>query len=102
MLTEGASFRAGSDIKDENQLLAIKDSGDSSLSNLKELGEELSHQENNSDSLSSEEDEELKQIILTEEEKKLKTLLWNSLNRDWIKEQREKKLKAKKEAGKVK
>ena len=41
--------------------------------------------------LSDEDDPEINQMILTEDEKKLKTLLWNNLNKEWIKDQKEKK-----------
>lgn len=34
--------------------------------------------------LSDDDDAEIDQLILTEEERKLKTILWNNLNRDWI------------------
>lgn len=42
-------------------------------------------------------DEEINQLILTPEEKKLKTIIWNNLNREWIKEHKEKKRKQKEE-----
>ena len=43
------------------------------------------------DNLSDVDDAEIDQLILTEEERKLKTILWNNLNKEWILEQQEKK-----------
>ena len=40
---------------------------------------------------------EINQLILTADERKLKTIIWNNLNKDWIKEQHEKKRKKKEE-----
>jgi transcription factor IIIB 90 kDa subunit len=39
------------------------------------------------ESLSDVDDEEINSLILTEEERKLKTILWNNLNKEWIQEQ---------------
>lgn len=64
----------------------------SGLQNLSEEKEEISD---------IDDDEEINQLILTEEERKLKTILWNNLNKDWIKEQQEKK-RLKKEKKKLK
>ena len=36
------------------------------------------------ETLSDVDDAEIDQLILTEEERKLKTILWNNLNKDWI------------------
>ena len=38
------------------------------------------------ETLSDVDDAEIDQLILTEEERKLKTILWNNLNKDWIQE----------------
>ena len=43
------------------------------------------------DELSEPDDEEIAKMILTDEEKALKTRLWNTLNQDWICQEREKK-----------
>ncbi|CDW72004.1 transcription factor iiib 90 kda subunit [Stylonychia lemnae] len=53
------------------------------------------------ETLSDVDDAEIDQLILTEEERKLKTILWNNLNKDWIQEQYEKK-RLKKEKRKLK
>lgn len=53
------------------------------------------------DNLSDVDDAEIDQLILTEEERKLKTILWNNLNKEWILEQQEKK-RQKKEKKKLK
>ena len=49
--------------------------------------EKLSNYDSNSD------DEEINQLILNEDEKKLKTILWNNLNKEWLEEQAAKKKK---------
>lgn len=36
------------------------------------------------ESLSDVDDAEIDLLILTEEERKLKTILWNNLNKEWI------------------
>lgn len=38
------------------------------------------------ETLSDVDDAEIDQLILTEEERKLKTILWNNLNKEWIQE----------------
>ncbi len=42
-------------------------------------------------SLSDVDDDEIDAMILTEEESRLKKIIWDNLNKDWIKEQRKKK-----------
>lgn len=42
-------------------------------------------------SLSDVDDEEIEAMILTEEESRLKKVIWDNLNKDWIKDQRKKK-----------
>ena len=32
----------------------------------------------------SDDDEEIKKLILSEGERKLKTIIWNNLNKDWL------------------
>lgn len=43
-------------------------------------------------SLSDVDDEEIDAMILNEEESRLKKVIWNNLNRDWIKMQKQKKI----------
>lgn len=52
------------------------------------------------DELPEPDDEEIEKMILTEEERALKTRLWNTLNQDWIAQDREKK-KARKAQRKI-
>lgn len=47
--------------------------------------------ENGVYSLSDVDDEEIDKMILTEEESKLKKIIWDSLNKDWIREQKQKR-----------
>ena len=42
-------------------------------------------------SLSDVDDEEIEKMILTEEESRLKKIIWDNLNKDWIKDQKRKK-----------
>ena len=42
-------------------------------------------------SLSDIDDEQIDSMILTEEESRLKKIIWNNLNKDWIREQKKKK-----------
>lgn len=43
-------------------------------------------------SLSDVDDEEIDSMILNEEESRLKKLIWDNLNREWIKAQKQKRL----------
>lgn len=52
------------------------------------------------DELSEPDDDEIQKMILTDEEKALKTRLWNTLNQDWISQEKEKK-KARKAQRKI-
>lgn len=42
-------------------------------------------------SLSDVDDDHIEQMILTEEESRLKKVIWNNLNKDWIREQKKRK-----------
>ncbi len=42
-------------------------------------------------------EDEINKLILSPEERRLKTIIWNNLNKDWIEEQREKRRKKKEE-----
>ena len=42
-------------------------------------------------SLSDIEDDEIDKMILTDEESRLKKVIWDSLNKDWIKDQKRKR-----------
>ena len=42
-------------------------------------------------SLSDVDDEEIDKMILTDEERRLKKIIWDNLNKDWLKEQKKKK-----------
>ena len=46
-------------------------------------------------SLSDVDDEEIDAMILTEDERRLKKVIWNNLNRDWVREQKQKRLQKK-------
>ena len=46
---------------------------------------------NQIETLSDVDDAEINQLILSEDEKRLKTIIWNSLNKEWIQEQKQKK-----------
>ena len=51
----------------------------------------LKHDSDGIISLSDVDDEEIDAMILNEEESRLKKVIWNNLNRDWIKMQKQKK-----------
>jgi transcription factor IIIB subunit 2 len=68
---------------------------------LNEALKTISHDNDGIETLSDVDDAEIDQLILTEEERKLKTLLWNNLNKEWIQEQQKKK-REKKERKKLK
>jgi len=46
-------------------------------------------------SLSDVDDEEIDSMILNEDERRLKKVIWNNLNREWVKEQKQKRLQKK-------
>ncbi len=52
-------------------------------------------------SLSDVDDQEIDEMILSESEQRLKKVIWNNLNSDWLKEQRDKK-RLRKEQAKIK
>ena len=52
----------------------------------------LKHDPDGIISLSDVDDEEIDAMILNEEESRLKKVIWNNLNRDWIKMQKQKKI----------
>jgi hypothetical protein len=52
----------------------------------------LKHDSDGIISLSDVDDEEIDAMILNEEESRLKKVIWNNLNRDWIKMQKQKKI----------
>ena len=52
----------------------------------------LKHDPDGIISLSDIDDEEIDSMILNEEESRLKKVIWDNLNRDWIKMQKQKRL----------
>lgn len=47
------------------------------------------------DNISDVDEEEIEKMILKPEERDFKTRVWNNLNKDWIKDQKERKRKKK-------
>jgi Brf1-like TBP-binding domain len=62
---------------------------------LEYFGTTLKHDPDGIISLSDVDDEEIDAMILTDDERRLKKVIWNNLNRDWIKEQKQKRLQKK-------